>query len=92
MQRHTISARLNERTQTFHHPATLLNRIWKCNGSPLNPGRGPEVTPSQPRACRDRPRPVGLRMPPLSINSRIGDASRVSRTPKLWFWIKWDEW
>ena len=32
MQRHTIPARLNERTQAFHHPATLLNRIWKCNG------------------------------------------------------------
>ena len=32
MQRHTIPTHLNEYTQTFQHPATLLNRIWKCNG------------------------------------------------------------
>ena len=32
MQRHTISTRFNEHTKTFHHPATLLNRKWKCNG------------------------------------------------------------
>ena len=56
MQRHTIPTRPNECAQTFQHPATLLNRKWKCNGWPRAISK--ELRATFPQRCLVNQRPA----------------------------------